>query len=358
MEDSQIYDFTVKSQIHNYRVKFITEIREELEKELVDGDIILIDSNIERLYEKELKEVLSSHKKITIFASEESKSYQGCMNVLEDLIECGFRKNHRLIAIGGGITQDTTAFIASIMYRGVQWLFFPTSLLAQGDSCIGSKTSINFGKYKNQVGGFYPPNKILIDLNFINTLSEKELKSGLGEMCHYFIVSSQEDFYRFKNDYLEALTDKKVLKGIIVRSLEIKKSYIEIDEFDKKERLVFNYGHSFGHAIESLTNYSIPHGIAVSIGMDMANFISVKLGFITEDLRQDIRDLLKQIWQGHTLQGISLEKYKTALSKDKKNIGKTLRLILNKGLGNIVVHPIEMDSQFENWLKEYLTKEI
>src|SRR4029079_9979987 len=110
------------------------------------------------------------------------------------------------------------------------------------------------------------------------TLSLPELQSGLGEMLHYFIVSGEDDFKRFKKDYPLALKDKEVLKGIIARSLEIKKSYIEIDEFDKKERQVFNYGHTFGHAIESLTDYRIPHGIAVSYGMDMANFISVKKG--------------------------------------------------------------------------------
>lgn len=358
MEDIQTYDFTVKSQIHDYDVQFISKTQDVLRAELIEGDVILIDSNIERLYANELNSVLSSFKRISIQANETSKSYQGCMGGIQTLIEHGFKKNHRLIAIGGGITQDITAFIASIMYRGVQWLFFPTSLLAQGDSCIGSKTSINFGAYKNQIGGFYPPNKIFIDLNFIDTLAVKDLKSGLGEMCHYFIVSSTEDFNRFKHDYSKALVNKEVLKGLIVRSLTIKRGYIQIDEFDRKERLVFNYGHSFGHAIESLTDYKIPHGIAVSIGMDMANFISVKLGFITEELRQDIRELLKQIWKGNTLQGISLEKYKIALSKDKKNIGKILRLILNKGLGNIIVHKIEMDGTFEGWLNEYLTKEI
>ena len=145
------------------------------------------------------------------------------------MIEKGFRKNHRLIAVGGGITQDVTAFIASILYRGVQWYFFPTTLLAQGDSCIGSKTSINFGKFKNQVGGFYH-NKIYVDPKFLESLAIKELQSGLGEMAHYFVVSGEEDFERYKRDYPKALKDKDVLRGVIARSLEIKKSYIEIDE--------------------------------------------------------------------------------------------------------------------------------
>ncbi|MCP5049642.1 MAG: 3-dehydroquinate synthase, partial [bacterium] len=243
------------------------------------------------------------------------KSYQGSIPIIENLIEKGFRKNHRLIAVGGGVTQDVTAFTASIMYRGVSWLFYPTTLLAQGDSCIGSKTSINFAKYKNQVGGFYPPNHIFIDLAFLDTLADLDFKSGLGEMSHYFVVAGEEDFKRYKEQYPLALKDKKVLAGLIARGLEIKKSYIEIDEFDRKERQVFNYGHSFGHAIETLTNYRVPHGIAVAYGMDMANFVSVKLGYITEKVRQHIRELLAEIWQGVPIDEISLDTFKAALKR-------------------------------------------
>ena len=139
----------------------------------------------------------------------------------------------------------------------------------------------------------------------------------------------------------------------IRRSLEIKKEYIEKDEFDKGPRQIFNYGHSFGHAIESLTNYRIPHGIAVSYGMDMANFVSVKLGYIDEKIRIEIRELLQQIWEGTSIDDISLEKFKTALSKDKKNVGKELRLILSKGYGRIFKDAIQMDETFTAWLKEY-----
>ena len=125
------------------------------------------------------------------------------------MINCGFRKNHRLIGIGGGIIQDITAFIASIMYRGVDWFLFPTTLLAQGDSCIGSKTSINFGEYKNQIGGFYPPHKIFINLDFLNTLSDKDIKSGLGEMSHYFVVEGEASFKMYKKNYNDYTKDKK-----------------------------------------------------------------------------------------------------------------------------------------------------
>ncbi|MCP4220852.1 MAG: 3-dehydroquinate synthase, partial [bacterium] len=192
-----------------------------------------------------------------------------------------------------------------------------------------------------------------IDPSFLETLEHLDLKSGLGEMCHYFIVASEEDFNRFKSDYPQALKDKNVLAGLIARSLEIKKSYIEIDEYDKKERQVFNYGHSFGHAIESLTEYRIPHGIAVSYGMDMANFVSVKLGYIEDDVRVHVRELLEQVWEGTSIADIQLEEFKVALSKDKKNVGTELRLILNQGLGNIFKTAQALDKRFSGWLEEY-----
>ena len=152
---------------------------------------------------------------------------------------------------------------------------FPTTSLAQGDSCIGSKTSINFGKFKNQVGGFYPPNNIYVDPKFLESLPYKELQSGL-EKWHVILWWQVKKTLRDLRDYDGALTDKNILGGLIARSLKIKKSYIEIDEYDKNERQVFNYGHSFGYAIESLTDYGIPHGISVSFGMDMSNFVSMK----------------------------------------------------------------------------------
>jgi len=353
-----MYNFNIKSIVHDYDVQFIDNLSVTLKENLKDGDFIIIDNNVKRLYADDVNDLLVQYSHIGIDANEGQKSYQGIIPIIENLIENGFRKNHRLIAIGGGITQDITAFVSSIMYRGVSWVFFPSTLLAQGDSCIGSKTSINFGKFKNQVGGFYPPINIFIDLKFLTTLTDKDIKSGLGEMCHYYIVAGKNDFYRYKKDYPQALVSNDIMAGLIARSLEIKKSYIEIDEFDQKERQVFNYGHSFGHAIESLTNYRVPHGIAVSYGMDMANFVSVKLGYISEQTRLEIREFLQEIWRGFPIADIELETFKTALSKDKKNVGKELRLILNKGYGQIFKDSMQMDDQFTSWMKEYFANEL
>ena len=358
MEVLPVFDFKVKSSVHDYDVKFVNDAPNILKNEIQDGDVIIIDNKVRKLYPDLLKGLDSNTIVIGIDAREDKKSYKGLIPIIQDLINNGFRKNHRLIGIGGGIIQDITAFTASIMYRGVKWIFFPTTLLAQGDSCIGSKTSINFGEYKNQIGGFYPPNKIFINLEFLNTLSEADLQSGLGEMSHYFIVAGEKDFKEYKMDYEDALTDNNILAKMISNSLKIKKSYIEIDEFDQHKRQVFNYGHSFGHAIESLTDYAVPHGIAVSFGMDMANFISVKRKFLKNSVRLEIRDLLQRIWSGYDISNLRLDKFAMALSKDKKNIGKELRLILCKDYGKVFKTSQSLDDEFKVWLKDYFSNEL
>ncbi|NQV51504.1 MAG: iron-containing alcohol dehydrogenase [Candidatus Marinimicrobia bacterium] len=353
-----MYDFKVRSNIHDYTVSFITDTLETLDRELGEGDYILVDRNILELYSPGLETTLSKQKFIIIDANETQKSYAGIIPIIENLILNGFRKNHRLIAIGGGITQDITSFISSVLYRGVDWIFFPTTLLAQCDSCIGSKTSINFGAFKNQIGGFYPPLKIFINTAFLTTLPPEQIMSGLGEMCHYFPIAGEADFIRYAREYQLAIQDPTVMEGLICRSLEIKKGYIEIDEYDRKERQIFNYGHSFGHALESLTDYRIPHGIAVSYGLDMANYVSVKMGLLEESIRIDMRAVLKNIWKGTSISDVSIDRFLTALTKDKKNVGTELRLILSEGYGKIVKKSVKLDQKFSDIIQQYFREEL
>ena len=172
-------------------------------------------------------------------------------------------------------------------------------------------------------------------------------------MLHYFIVSSEKDFLFYKKYYKDAFENTDSLLKITSRSLMIKKRYIEKDEFDQNIRQVFNYGHSFGHAIESLTNYKIPHGVAVSFGMDIANFVSYKMDYIDNKIRKDIREITSNIWKGYDLKEIKLDEFINALKKDKKNVGNRLGLILNNGYGKIL-KLIVPDDKFKNILLEYL----
>ncbi len=353
-------ELIIQSYRKPYQVLFVEDAPAVLAGEIREGDAVIVDRKVLNLYRQKLEPIIEDHLVMEIEATEDHKSYDGVRPLIQNLIENGFKKNHRLIAIGGGITQDVTAFMASILYRGVNWIFLPTNLLSQCDSCIGSKTSINFGNYKNQIGGFYPPQLILSDPSFLDTLDDREIRSGLGEMAHYFLVESEEAFSRYEQVVEEALERGPALKELIRESLAIKKRMIERDEFDEGPRNVFNYGHSFGHAIEGYTQYEIPHGLAVAFGMDIANAQSVRLGLIDEKLRHRVRSTLCKVWKTVDFPEIEIERYITILRKDKKNVGTDVRVILTRGLGDMYIDRIAVDEGFvsilETCFKEYQEK--
>ncbi len=338
-----------------YSVRFSSEFSVDLLAELKDTDVLFVDANVARLHANRIDPLLKRFRHQLIHPSESKKSYHGVQCYIEWLIEGNFRKNHRIVAIGGGIVQDITAFIASILYRGVSWIFVPTNLLSQADSCIGSKTSINFGSFKNQIGGFYPPTLIINDISFLSSLSEREIRSGMGEMLHYFLISGRSDFDFVRDNYDRAFVDVDTMKQLVARSLAIKKAMIEEDEFDSGPRNIFNYGHSFGHAIESYTDYAVPHGIAVSFGMDLANHLSEALGFISRDECQEMGSVLKRNWVSTALPAIDLDRYIDILRKDKKNFDQQIRVILTRGLGNMFIASVDLNERLRQVMARCFT---
>lgn len=299
---------------------------------LVDDEShFLIDAGVARLYATSLRSILADPRAIVIEATEESKSLAGIAPVLESLLKNKIRRDHVLVAIGGGIIQDITCFIASTLLRGLAWRFVPTTLLAQADSCIGSKSSINLGAVKNILGTFNPPRDVLIGAGFLDTLENKDMRSGIGEILKVHAIDGAASFDRLAADYDRLLNDRTVLAGYIQEALRIKRRYIEKDEFDRGVRNIFNYGHSFGHAIESAVHYAIPHGIAVSIGMDMANDIAVMRGLLPRAHYQRMHPVLRKNYGSCTAIHIPLDAMLDALNKDKKNIGAMLSLIFATG---------------------------
>tara|TARA_Y100000741_G_scaffold173185_1_gene131255 strand:+ start:1188 stop:2258 length:1071 start_codon:yes stop_codon:yes gene_type:complete len=353
MEVIQSYKMNIKSSIKDYKIIFGGSLNQHLLKQIKTGDIILIDKKVYKTLESSVLALIDKNLNIKINALEQTKSYDGVKPIIKKIIKLNFRKNNKLICIGGGITQDITAFISSILYRGVNWVFFPTTLLSQGDSCIGGKTSINIESYKNQLGNFYPPSKIFILPFFLKSLSNLDFKSGMGEMLHFHLVSDVKDFNFYQRYYQDNLENEESILKLIKRTLKIKKKFIEKDEFDRGERLLLNYGHSFGHAIESITNYKIPHGISVSFGMDIANFISVKLNFMTMNERTIIKKQLDCICKDVRLPKINVDKFAKTLLYDKKNIGGKYRFILSKGIGKMFIKEISPSPNFKRYLNEY-----
>ena len=316
---------------------------------------IVLDRLVGELYEDALAPMLANRSVLIIEASEEAKSLERCPGYIEALISGGVRRGDVLLAIGGGVIQDVTCFVASILLRGMDWAFYPTTLLAQADSCIGSKSSINVGSVKNIVGTFTPPQTVVINPRVLKTLPEVEVRSGIGEMLKVHAIAGPDAFDRIARDY-ERLSDEAVMLDYIQQSLLIKKGMIEADEFDRGVRRVMNYGHSFGHAIESATDFGVPHGIAVSIGMDMANWTAAALGLSTWDHFDRMHGALARNFRGFARVDIPLDRLLSAMGKDKKNTGGQLVLILPDREGRVGITTVNNDETFARHCADYLAR--
>ena len=344
---------TIKSSIRDYTVNFVDDFSIPLAKEQGRGSFFIIDSNVYKLYFENNLFDKSAKNFLIIEASEFNKSIDKCVEIVEILVEKKIRHNQRMVAIGGGIIQDITSFTASIYLRGIEWSFFPTTLLAQADSCIGGKTSINLKDIKNIIGGFNPPVKIYLDFKFLETLSKEDIKSGIGEILHFYYYSNSPYIEMMMGEYDNLIKNPQDLVKYIIESLTIKKSVIEIDEFDKDERNKFNYGHTFGHAIETATNYRIKHGQAVTVGMDIANYISYHNGLMDSEDYNNAKKILEINFPKFSWLNFDNRLFLESLSKDKKNKGEKLGCILSRGPGKLMKEFLPIDKKFKSLMKNY-----
>lgn len=343
----------IRSRLKDYDVEFIDDPVKHLSTEFGEDVVLVIDQNVFEIYKESFQPLTEKYRTVFISPNENNKTMDYSQEVISHLLSKNIRKTDTLIAIGGGITQDLVAFISSILFRGLTWIFYPTTLLAQGDSCIGSKSSINFRSYKNLVGTFNPPDHIFISIDFLKTLSESELRSGIGEMMHYFLNSGFGIAEKFMAEYKSFFHNLSLLTPFIKQSLLIKKAVIEVDEFDTGLRHIFNYGHTFGHAIEAITNYRIPHGQAISIGMNIANFISLRKNMISSQQFEEMYSLLKPNMPEFKIDLQNIDDYCAALSKDKKNVGMKLGCILTEGAGEMKKCFLDIDDEFRSLLLNY-----
>jgi 3-dehydroquinate synthase len=219
-----------------------------------DGSLILADSFFREQLEGLDRPI------IFIEATEEAKEFQAVGPLIEQCRKQGLARTGRIVALGGGVVQDIAGFIATVYMRGVKWTLLPTTLLAMVDSCIGGKSSINVGAFKNLVGSFYPPDEIIVPVRAVETLPAEHIAAGRCEAAKICFARGDECF----DEYVGL--DRNDFERMIELSLGAKKWFIEVDEFDQNERLLLNFGHSFGHALESCTSYGVTHGVAVGIG--------------------------------------------------------------------------------------------
>lgn len=348
--------FEVKSHKGNYTVDFLEGSEIQISEHILQNCHIIIDKRLTEIYKNKFKNILSLPSVMVIEAQEKNKSLEMMPIYVDHLIKNKIRRNHNILAIGGGIIQDIACFLAANILRGINWWFVPTTLLAQADSCIGSKSSINCGSSKNILGTFTPPERIFIHTDFLGTLDDQAMRSGIGEMLKVHAIDSESAFHCIAKDYDDIIQDRQLMSHYIRRSLAIKKIIIEQDEFDKDTRHVMNYGHTFGHAIESATDYIIPHGIAVTIGMDMANYIAMSSNLTTTNYYERMNDVLRKNYTEYINTPIALNKFFSAISKDKKNINnESVSLILPNIHGKINKCFFPYDNNFKLLCENYLT---
>lgn len=270
---------------------------------------------------------------IVIAADEHAKSLDRIGAIVTALRRAGATRDTMLVAVGGGVVQDIVTFVASIYMRGVRWTYVPTTLLAMVDSCIGGKSSINVGEFKNIVGTFHPPVEIVIDPELTGTLNIEQRAAGLCEAAKICLCRSAEDYAAYRADDATTDSDTETLTRVIERSLRAKAWFIEVDEFDRAERLVLNFGHSFGHAIEAASGFRVSHGIAVGLGMLAAIEVGRTMGrtynAAVAEFADHIRELLRAVPDlPAIIASLSGDDLMRALQSDKKHSQSHYALIL------------------------------
>lgn len=305
-----------------------------LDKLLANPKVVIADNNVLACYKDILTSHFTSDEIITFDAAEQNKNMDMVLQLCDTLMSCNAKKNMTVVSFGGGITQDVTGFLASVLYRGINWVYVPTTLLSQADSCLGSKTSLNYGHFKNLLGSFYPPSVVYIDVEFTKTLSQIDFYSGFGEIVKLHLMGGSQNIDIIMNtvDTIERERNNvELLTQLVQNSLQIKYSYIKDDEFDSGKRNLLNYGHCFGHALEASSGYAIPHGIAVVTGIIFANLVAVQRGLLSEKTAQNwYNSLLRKciLGGGGDNQHFSGEKILSAMKMDKKRTGEGLPLII------------------------------
>lgn len=301
----------------------------QLEQAVASADVLLVDD----VLLGQLPQTTSTV--IAVKGAEDTKTLAGCERVILALRAAGVRRGDHLVAIGGGAVQDVATFVADVYMRGIAWSYVPSTLMAMVDSCIGGKSSINVGEVKNLVGGIYPPRHVYVDPMFLGSLSPAALASGFAEAAKIAFCRSAAAFTGYLERYSAFADDPTEL---IHHVLLAKKWFIEIDEHDRAERRLLNFGHTFGHALEAATDHALPHGLAVAVGVLCAtahplaarNEATIALGRHCTELIGLAGDLVPAAVAGYD-PGV----FERALRSDKKHSAGWFHLILPAEAGGV-----------------------
>ncbi len=328
------YDIYIKKGILDGIGEYISQVYKN------KNIIVVTDVNVDRLYGekiiKNLKAFGYSPKKVVFKNGEENKNFETLITVQDEIILSGIKRGDLLITFGGGVVGDLGGFAASILYRGIDYIQVPTTLLSQVDSSVGGKVAINTNTGKNLVGSFYQPKMVIIDPNLLETLEEREIKSGIGEIIKYGLIYDQ-DFY--KTLLVEDIFDN--IEEVIKRCCEIKAKIVEADEFDEGLRMILNFGHTLGHGIEKYYNYQkYTHGEAIAIGMYKMVKIGERLGVTPKGEATKIRKILEK-YKLPLDDEVKIIDLLEVIKSDKKNISGKLNIVILKTIGEAEIMAVK-----------------
>lgn len=306
--------------------------------------MIITESNVAPHYLEKLQRFLKPLAKEVhsyVFpAGEASKNLDTVRDCYEQLINASFDRKDVLFALGGGVVGDLTGYVAATYLRGIRFIQIPTTLLSMVDSSIGGKTGVDYKAYKNMVGAFYQPSLVYINVSALDTLPEAEYYSGMGEIIKHGLIKDKAYYSWLKENQAGIFRkDSAVLQEMIYRSCAIKKAVVEIDPKERGERALLNFGHTIGHSVEKLMNFSYLHGECVCIGMAAAAYLSMKRGYISPAEYEDILNTIRLFREPVSIKGLTAEAIYEVTKLDKKMDSDRIRFILLKGIGNAIIDP-------------------
>nr|WP_304358244.1 3-dehydroquinate synthase [Clostridium paraputrificum] len=326
----------------------LSKLGEELKKIYFGEKIFIItDENVDKYYGDKVKDELDKAgyktRKMVLTPGEETKSFSTLPSIYNELLDFKLTRKELIITLGGGVIGDLGGFAASTFLRGVSFVQIPTSLLAQVDSSVGGKVAVDLEKGKNLVGSFYQPKAVFIDPDVLNTLPEKFYKDGMAEVIKYGCIKDKDFFYMLKSlkSREEVMNN---IEDILYKCCYIKKSVVERDEKDLGERMLLNFGHTLGHAIEKYYNFTgYSHGEAVAIGMYNISLKSEDEGITEKGVSEEIKEILINYDLPYEVDIKDNNKIIDTISLDKKNIGSVLKVILLKSIGESIIYDTTSD---------------
>ncbi|OQW34419.1 MAG: hypothetical protein A4E19_18335 [Nitrospira sp. SG-bin1] len=354
-----IFTVPVSLAERSYEITIQAGLLEKLGRELkklgVTGKVgIVSDRHVARHYLKRSVETIKRHGMdpipIILTPGEQSKTLTTVSQILDVLARHRFERSSMLLALGGGVVGDMAGFAASIYQRGIPYIQVPTTLVAQVDSSVGGKTGVDHRLGKNLIGSFYQPRAVWIDPETLHTLPPRELVAGFAEVIKYGIIAD-ESFFNYLQRHMSDLRKQvpRTIATVVKRSCEIKAEVVAADERESDRRRILNYGHTIGHALETLGGYqSLVHGEAVGIGLvqeaELACFQEICSGAVVEDIRRAVKD----VGLSDRMPGWAPQKIWKAMLHDKKVSGGRVIGVWPECIGQVRIGPIERHV-FEQW---------